>query len=546
MRLKPRRTPQFDTLEVKAMLSVAGIHAAAAMPTVVTTIPGGATITTVLNLTPGTALPATLVTGLQEDSSGDNTEEFVSQTEVLMGSNANVQAFAASVIPDHRDTNFIDQKVGQILNYIAPSQIQPQDVPTALAALAGVNTGNVDTAYLQAMVAINAKKVAAETQQMGQTTSPILMAFLQSELTSDQMHLTQAQTLLANPNAALNIMPPAAPTGTSNLLTGDQALLTSAYGMSTTDMYEAQLAALVDGQPQASNPVAPYAAQVYQFGQKLTGDHAILNNMLESVAFATNTPLQAGIPTSLAPAVQGILATIKPADPAANTIAGTTLTNGPVKTSDYETTYLTNSVNMHVMLLTAENAGQSTAVDPNLKAVIAGDIPNTYVHLETAITNLSQIQNAELTASYPSYRTRQGAFVVGVYETTLNRFPQPMELQYWVNILNRRGSEASVYKAIASSSEGSKMPMGMTGGMTTPVNMGTTTSLQSVTRTPRTTSTRVAARDQNITAYVDSLYTNVLGTTPDASGEAYWVGRIEHGASRAGVLRAFQKAAKRA
>src|SRR3954451_8292948 len=227
------------------------------------------------------------------------------------------------------------------------------------------------------MVALDQKRVSLLQQAIPQATDASLNSLLQSSLTAAQAKLGASQQLLANPNASVSIGSTPAPTGSSSLAASDQGTLQMVYSMSTADKYTAQLTALIDSQAPVPGLAGAVAPALAQYGMKLTADHVMVNHLLESVAFATNTPLQPTVPQDAIPAIQGLLSKV-------NGSGGQGLTSGTVKTSDYETTYLSDTVDMHTMLYNFETSTLPAIQDPNLKAVIQMDIPSVYLHRQGA------------------------------------------------------------------------------------------------------------------------------------------------------------------
>ncbi|QEH34969.1 hypothetical protein OJF2_35140 [Aquisphaera giovannonii] len=440
MRQRPSRPRLFDALEDRTLLSV----------TPPTSVPGGALAPSVLGQSPGSALPTALVQTLQQLSSASNAEWFLSVADTVAGTNANVQNYAGSVVTDDRDSDFVAYKLSQQFNFMLPPGIQPADATTVLQAIAGAGSSGTgtDAAYLNAMVSINQTQISLIQQAMSQTTNPTLTTWLQSQLTSDQSHLAAVQSLIADPGTGVTI-PSTPTTGSSSLSSADQNLLQTAYSMSNADKFTAQLTALIDGQTPASSssststPMAGSAAALSQYGMKLTGDHTIVNHAYETVAFATNTALQPSLPAAAIPNIQALMATL-------NTSGGQALTNGTVKTSNYETTYLTNNIAMHTDLYNLEASQVANVADPSLKAVIQMDIPSVYLHLQGAQTLLSQIQTSDVTSSR-FYHTRAGAYVLGAFESLVSRMPSAAELDRYVRALRSGAGVQRVYVSIARS-----------------------------------------------------------------------------------------------
>lgn len=123
------------------------------------------------------------------------------------------------------------------------------------------------------------------------------------------------------------------------------------------------------------------------------------------------------------------------------------------------------------------------------------------------LTNIQTVQFADGRLAFSS--TDDAAKVVRLYQAALGRAPDQAGLSYWTNALDHGASLTGLAQSFLGS--------------------------------PEFNSHYPAAAGTNA-AFVTQVYENVLGRTPDSSGDAYWVGALSTGAdSRATVLTNFSE-----
>lgn len=105
---------------------------------------------------------------------------------------------------------------------------------------------------------------------------------------------------------------------------------------------------------------------------------------------------------------------------------------------------------------------------------------------------------------------RRAAAVIRLYQSAFDRRPDVDEVFYWSARMHRHVSLSSVAGMFVDSDEfADRYDAG------------------------------------GVPGFIDALYAHVLGRTPDAAGRAYWIGRIDSGAStRAAVLASFSESAE--
>jgi hypothetical protein len=174
---------------------------------------------------------------------------------------------------------------------------------------------------------------------------------------------------------------------------------------------------------------------------------------------------------------------------------------------------------------------------------------------------LGFINSAEFQASQGSLDST--AFVDRLYANVLHRPADPSGEQYWISQLNSGTTRAQVLVGFSNSVEYRVDTLGSIGDPhvaeadrlyqmafnRSPDSPGLTywTGQLDSGATPLQVAqgfvdsaefAQVFAGVDN-TGFVDALYANGLHRAPDAAGEAYWVGQLDSGASKAQVLLRF-------
>ena len=348
-----RRHPQFDALEVKALLSTVPLQIpqAAAIPVHAARVARPSQATT----TP-TALPDLTVRQLQATAANGNVELFMSQVAALMSSNANVQTYAQEVIADHQTSDAQDDTLARSLNVILPTGLYPSQAALGDQLIRAIGTSTFDQTYLSLMAQVNSRSITLE-QQLATSSNTQVQQAAQSSLTEDQLHLSQAQALQADPSTpAPNLTPPPTatttpPTGTS-LTTADLQYMQSDASTDSLEVTLSTAAALID----SNAGVAPYA-------QKLVADHRMSANQLQGVASSYGVVLTAGISQA------ADLATARQVLAAANS-------------SSFNQTYLKDNVTIHQADIAGDQAEATTTQNPNLQEYASSDTATATVHLQ--------------------------------------------------------------------------------------------------------------------------------------------------------------------
>lgn len=446
MRPRTRRPfrSQLEVLEVKVVPTIATVP-------LLTSVPGGTAISSI-GLTPGSAVPATVEQSMNTLASSDLLETFLSETELVEGTSPEVQAYAEGVILANRDADFTLGKLASMQNVVLPYEMNPTDTTTAAGVLASANTSTFDTAYLNAMSTALKAQVSAAQADIASLDDPLYVSLLTQALPTKEQALTDAQTLLANPSATTTTGNGASTpsTGASLLNATDTMNLQMGYTVSSFQYYIHQLTNVIDG---VNTPVGA-------FSSKLAFDHFTYNFNAESIAFATNTVLPAGLPGNLESVAQQLIANVTPSsiNPNAPTSGGTL--------SAYDQAYLTFLVPSHTLMISMDQATYVTAQNLSLKNLAYTDIFASNLHRQGAQTLLNEYGSTSTSTSSSGTSgvtgtsvgdttrlTSNQQYVVSTYDALLDRDPSQADLSYWTGLLNRGVSRQRVYQDIAKSPE---------------------------------------------------------------------------------------------
>lgn len=144
----------------------------------------------------GTPASTSDTQALQMDESGGALEVFISQVEEQYGKRSDAQQFAQTVVADHQVTNYDLQATAVATNVTLPSGItQASDIKYAQTVLNAVRSGNVDSAYIKTIAAVNATDISNDQQLIASSQSPQVTAYAQETLMYDMTHLQGAQKL---------------------------------------------------------------------------------------------------------------------------------------------------------------------------------------------------------------------------------------------------------------------------------------------------------------------------------------------------------------
>jgi len=172
-----------------------------------------------------------------------------------------------------------------------------------------------------------------------------------------------------------------------------------------------------------------------------------------------------------------------------------------------------------------------------------GTQPNNAITLDTNVTTTAL--------------TAHQKYVTAVYEDVLGRSPDAGGLSYWSNLLDQGAAIASVATAIAHSAEYYQnfviAPdyVKLLGRVADAAGLAYWTSQMQAGLTDQGLEAGFVASNEfylnaggTNTAWIDSIYTLLLGRTVDASGETYWAGQLAAGDSRSDVALAIADSAE--
>jgi predicted outer membrane protein len=503
MSLRRRRSLCIECLEERVVLSLTNFTVTPVPPTV----PGGVYLAATGTPT-STALTSTDAQTVQSELSGNSLEVFLSQTELLLGSSPSVQQYAASVLADHRDSSFVLQILANAKGVTLVQTINAQGLPAAAQLFAAANSSTFDQVYLNAMIQANQMDITNGQQELRTATDPQLIAFLNTVIPNDQLHLTEAQALLAGSTGGITL--PGTGGTTSTISTADASIAQQAYSVSTLEKYLSQLTLVADSSATTGGTgtgltgigSSSKSASIQSYAQMLVTMHSMSNTQFEQLGATTSTPLVAGIaPADLALARQVIASAFSSSG------SGIRGQNGTL--SNYDTGYLTTMVIAHSSGLYENQLALNQAQNAQLKQIIQSSIPVYISHLQGAAAILSGTGNNS---------PQSIIFVNRLYNTVLARVPSLTEVVFWENQLAGSRTPLTVYNDFVFSSERQNATPVASGGTILQNSPAYISSFSSLGNNP----------PQTNQAFVDSLYFFILGRAPDATGEAFWISSLSN------------------
>lgn len=363
--MKTRRRPlECDCLETRTLLSVTpgqmGAHLRAhalplrairVMPPVAHVMtPGPVTGGGLVNV-PNAPVSADVL-ALQGAVSTNNLVLFLSQFEVLSGSNPASQQLALSILNDARDVDLALNGFAGSVAVTLPGNIAGNDQFLAQQMIAAARAGNVDQAFSSLIVQAEATLYTQLSQMSTSAQDASFRSFAMGLLPTVQADLAAAQ--------GTGTLAPVSRTPSSSTLDAtDLNTLATYYAINTMERFLGQITLLVTNR----SPIALYSA-------KLIGDHEGGLLALGGYAASTGTYLPAAIPAADAPMAGSVVAALRWARPR--------------NTARYDRTYLSQMIMGHSDALQFTGQVIATAQNPVLKQFALNVQPTIYMHLIAA------------------------------------------------------------------------------------------------------------------------------------------------------------------
>ena len=238
------------------------------------------------------SVTATDAQALQQDSSGGAVEQFISEIEVAHGKRADVKSYASAVIANHTTTNYDLQNVASAVGVSLPPGIAlPSDSQIATKVLAAVRSGNVDSAYLNAMKQINAQDIADDVNLIQTTMNSDVSLYAQETAAYDTNHLNGAVALSKSTKATYN---PTTPTTSITQMIGAGTQGTASAPDTSALQQDASGGELELFISQIEEQSGKQSAAT-QFAQTVVADHQVTNYDLQATAVGTDVTLPPGI-----------------------------------------------------------------------------------------------------------------------------------------------------------------------------------------------------------------------------------------------------------
>jgi predicted outer membrane protein len=319
-------------------------------------------------VTYGPAIPNNQFDLFQQVAISNNAVMFLTQLEILKGTNATLQQASASVLTDARNLDLLASNVADPLGVPLPEDLQGSTMTTVRQAALAANAGSFDQAYLTAMNTVGTTLVSQLQMLQGSGINSSLSTFATTALPIVQ---TDTAALKSIASGGSNTLTPVSSSPSSTTLSStDLSTLESSYSTTNTERFLGQLTDLV------SNTL-----QVQLYGDKLVNDHEQESDTLGRYAAATGTYLPA--------AIQGNDVTT------ATQVLGAIVTSG--STTSYDRSYLQAMVTSHMQDMSSNENTVNTTSNLVLKAFAVGDLPTDLMHLNGALYLLQHTGGASST-----------------------------------------------------------------------------------------------------------------------------------------------------
>ncbi|HVC93265.1 MAG TPA: DUF4214 domain-containing protein, partial [Pirellulales bacterium] len=171
------------------------------------------------------------------------------------------------------------------------------------------------------------------------------------------------------------------------------------------------------------------------------------------------------------------------------------------------------------------------------------------------LTSKVQLLGSNITGDVNGLIQQQAHFVIGIYQSILDRNPDVAGLTGWVQMLQDGVSRAAVADSLWTSAEHRVDEVDQfyetflhraadIGGQTVWVNAFLSGSSEVDVESGFLASPEYQASHSSNTAFVDGLYSDVLGRAADPSGQAVWLGALASGVSREAVAQSLLTSAE--
>jgi predicted outer membrane protein len=289
---------------------------------------------------------------LQGAASADELVIFLTQMEVLSGSNPAVQQTAASILNDARNVELALNAFAGGLGVTLPPNIAGYNQVLARQMISGVRTGSVDPTYSSLIVQAETSLVAQFQQMATSAQDPSVRSFAAGVLPTVQSDLGAALGIIS--------LPPVSDSASSDSLdSSDLSTLETYYSIDQMEHFLGQLTTLFTPR-----------TRVVQYAAKLIGDHESANIGLGVYAAATGTYLPASISSADVPMASTVVAAL-------NVVPGG-------NTTPYDRVYLRQMIMGHTAALQFTYQTIATTQNPVLKQFATNVEPTVNMLLQVA------------------------------------------------------------------------------------------------------------------------------------------------------------------
>ncbi len=281
---------------------------------------------------------------------------FLTQFEVLSGSNPATQQTAASLLNDGRNVELALNAFAGSVAVTLPPNVTGNNQVLAQQMVAGYRAGTTDQTYSSLIVQAETSLVAVFQQMATGAQDPAIRTFAAGILPTVQADLAAAQgtgTLAPVSNVA----------SSTTLSSSDLSTLETYYSIDAMEHFLGQLTGMVMTR-----------SGIVQYSTKLIVDHEGANITLGSYAATTATYLPAAISPGDAPMAMTIIAALHSAK--------------PVNSVSYDRVYLNNMVMGHTAALQFTHTVIATTQNPVLRQFAANIALTIYIHRMAANTLL--------------------------------------------------------------------------------------------------------------------------------------------------------------
>jgi predicted outer membrane protein len=298
------------------------------------------------------------IQSIQQAAITNNTVMFLTQLDVLSGTNPNIQQTSASILNDARNLDLAIWNLANTLGVNLPADIEGNDVSIAKQVALSANGGSFDQTYLSALNQVGTT-LSGQLQQMETgAQAAAIRSFAATVLPIVQADIAAAQAT-ATGNGSSSLTPVGVVPNSPTIAGADLASLETSYSMNLTERFLAQFTTLVTGN-----------YRVQRYDSKLMSDHEMMAVQEGMYAAATGTYLPASITGMDIPMSMMLV--------------------NASGTRQYNRVYLKQMVTMHTIDLDLNNMTLSTTQNPEIRVFAMMGAATDVMHRQGAALLLKQ------------------------------------------------------------------------------------------------------------------------------------------------------------